>query len=326
MDTTGVIYLYGNCQLKSIAMYLKAIPKIKERFPIIDYFYVLSNTTNLSTDLLQKASVFIYQHTASSALKGNTPEEKEKASSDYIVNHVLPKDCIIISVPSVYSSILFPNSMTTTEAQVGFVKDIAPEFFPNYTFNRKLHLLMTERKKSISEIADIMTDPECYTKAELERNEQSNYDNLKKREIDNNVTIPLSDFIRSNFRQMRLLHTTNHPTPELFHYLLNQVLAILGEDSSNVCFELADPMIKTGRAPILPCVTKYLALDTSHPSYKDTSIWCCNRLLDTYEHYVKYFSFLLPYIPEANRQGIFKTIGQTSSDEEEVEYRVGSPA
>lgn len=289
---SGIIYCYGNCQLKSIAMYLRHIPLVSERYPIIEYFYVLDDVIKLDREKLVKAEVFIYQHTTAKAMVGTCEMAKERATSEYLVEHVLPKNCLSISIPSVYSSILFPNVMTTKEAQTGFPSHVPAEVFPNYTFNRRLHDMLRGHKET-KFIVNSMLDPNAYSITELKRNEQQNYDNLRKREIDNKVTIPLAEYIRATFRKKRLLLTTNHPSSLFFDHLLNEVLKRMQLPPSSIALELEDPMVKLGKAPLLPCVIEHLQLDMTHPSYADDEIWACNQSFKTYTAYVDHLKSLL---------------------------------
>jgi len=287
-----VIYCYGNCQLKSIAAYLRAIPEVVERYPTIEYFYVLDDVSRLNREKLARAKVFLYQHTTVRALVGSTEETRLQSTSEYIVDHILPKDCVSISVPSVYSSILFPNAMSTSEAQVGFPDTVSADHFPNYAFSRRLHQMLLDRIE-VNEIVSRMCNEDAYSVAELERNEQQNYENLRKREIDNNVTIPLAQYIRDNFRNHRLLHSTNHPTRLFFDYLLNEILKLMKCSPSSIALDMEDPMTTLARLPVLPCVVKHLQLDMSHSSYADTDIWVLGRSFASYKEYVVYLAGLL---------------------------------
>lgn len=292
MSPSGIIYTYGNCQLKSIAMYLRKIPAIQQRYPVIEYFYVLDSVTKLDREKLAQAEIFLYQHTTAKAMQGDSEEAKTQATSEYLVEHVLPKDCLLISIPSVYSSIYFPNVMTTTEAHQGFPVAIPAEVFPNYTVNRRLHqMLLDEVETSI--IVAKMCDENAYSYTEMRRNEQQNYDNLRKREMDNKITIPLADYIRNNIQKKRLFWSTNHPSNYFFDYLLNEILKRMKFPSSSIALEMEDPMIKLAKAPILPCVINHLQLDMTHPSYLDTEIWVFNRSLQSYTEYVEYMKSLL---------------------------------
>lgn len=293
LSKSGIIYTYGNCQLKSIAMYLKNIPDVKERYPLIEYFYVLNDVAQLDKVKLAQTEIFIYQHTTAKTMQGGKSEnERVQATSEYITQHLLPKDCLLISIPSVYSSIYFPNVMTTTEAHAGFPASVPAEVFPNYTVNRRMHGLLLNRVDA-KNIADQMCDENAYSKIDLERNEQQNYNNLRKREIDNQVTIPLADYIRANLRKKRLLLTTNHPSCYFFDYLLNEILKLMNQAPSTIALDMEDPMLKLGKAPLLPCVIKHLQLDMTHPSFANQEIWVNNHCCQTMVEYVEYLGTLL---------------------------------
>ncbi len=289
---SGIIYAYGNCQLKAIAMYLRNIPYVIERYPHIEYFYVLDDVAALNKEKLAQAEVFIYQHTTTKAMHGGKSEkDRIEATSGFITQHLLPKDCLLISIPSVYSSIYFPNVMTTTEAHTGFADQVPHEVFPNYTFNRRLHGMLIDNVDAKS-IVQQMCDENIYSKEELIRNEHQNYLNLRKRENDNKVTIPLADFIRLNFRRKRLLLTTNHPSKYFFDHLLNEILKLMHVPLSTIALDMEDSMLKLGTAPLLPCVVKHLQLHIEHPSYASQEIWVNNHRCDTYAAYIDYLIHL----------------------------------
>lgn len=289
--TSGIIYAYGNCQVKQIALYLQYIPQVVARYPTILYFYVLDDVAKLDRKKLAQAEVFIYQHTSLDALRGQE-DLKPISTSDYITNSLLPKDCLAISIPSVYSSILFPNAMSTNEARQGFPDHVPPEVFPNYAFSRRLHHMLLQ-KADTHTIKSTMCDENAYSTVELQKNEVQNFENLRARETKNQVTIPLAEFIRSNFRQKRLLLTTNHPTKYLFDHLLNEILQRMQMPPSTIALDMDDQLEKLGKLPILPCVTKAFGLDVSHPSYADQQIWVDNVELPTYHAYVQYLKELL---------------------------------
>ncbi len=288
---SGVIYTYGNCQIKQIATYLRLLPDVNTRYPIIEYFYVLDDVAKLDESKLSKAEVFIYQHTSIEALRG-TDDLKARSNSDFIVKTVLPKDCLVISIPSVYSSILFPNAMSTGEARIGFQEHVPPEIFPNYAFSRRLHHLLSVHTNP-SVIVEQMCAENAYSSTELQKNEAQNYQNLRTREEKNQVDIPLAEYIRQHFRHKRLLLTTNHPTKYLFDYLLNEVLWRMRLPRSTIALDMEDGMLRLGRSPILPCVIKEFALDMTHPSYADQEIWVDNLMFPSYDAYVRYLATLV---------------------------------
>ena len=289
-----------NCFGKVLKEYLLEIPAFSEQYEIHTY-YMMDCVSKIDLDKVSVCDLFLYQHVGENALKFvNNPLNLDVKSYTPIslIRDVLPSDCIKISIPSPYFSGYFVNG--TNEHAIKTLIDLPSslrDYFPNYCFNADL-LNMLIKRESLEYMLTFLSDPELYSKERVLSNLTNTVKNLRLREVENAIDIPMSDFIEENYQKKRLFHTTNHPTKHMFQYVINKILPIIGMD---LCIELSvDKMTKVGRVPILPCVSKHLRLpcaDADADAYAnvvdfDGPYFIQGKPVDSLEAYISFYQSL----------------------------------
>jgi hypothetical protein len=88
---------------------------------------------------------------------------------------------------------------------------------PNYTFDSFfLERILAGIPEGIDCLVKNLTDANRIHDDVSIRNAANTLAELKRREIFHAVTVPVSDFIMTNYKEKRIMHTTNHPTSFLY--------------------------------------------------------------------------------------------------------------
>ena len=251
------VLVYGNCQCKVISSYLSEQPFFKNS--LVKYFFVTHPVEMLDLEFVRKVDIFIYQHVKQSSLISQYPKTS--------LFHYTPEGLItamkpsvkFISIPSIYFSALYPNSYSVDEMRPRLPKTTKIDWFFNHTFNKKVFDAL-EKNEPTETIANILLDSELYTSQFIEKNVVQSLSNLRWREKENKVDIPISDFLEKNYKLKQLSWTTNHPTKFVFNYIIQQILIILDLPPDHTLLERPDKLDQD-IYPIFSCVRKYLCLD-----------------------------------------------------------------
>ena len=282
-------YIYANCFGKDLKLYLEQIPEFTNIYNEIHYFYVVDCVSKIDLEAIKNCKLFLYQHVSAEALKDNSGRNLDisQYTSDSLVR-ILPKDAITISFPSPYFTAYFPYGVTLKDIPNENLRNQYPDHFPGYCFNRNL-LEKLLQKEAPQEIANYLNNPTLYSREEILKNVSTTFSNLEYREIKNRIDIPLSGFIRRNYKFKRLFHTTNHPTKIIFEYVIERILSILNIPHSEIILPF-DNMMKYARVPILSCVKRALEL----PENEDFngSIYVNGIEIYSLFQYVKFYSDL----------------------------------
>jgi hypothetical protein len=281
-----------NCFGKVLCEYLEDIPAFSEQYDIYLY-YVMDCVSKIDLEKLKICDLFLYQHVSATALKChnqsvNHLDAHNLTPESLMSNGVLPKNCINISIPSPYFSAYFTNS--THEHAIKALIDLPAsmrDYFPNYCFSADL-LNMLIKNDSLENMIKYLNDPNLFSKEQVLRNSENSLNQLRMREVANNVNVPMSDFIEENYQKKRLFHTTNHPTKHMFQFVINKIFAIIGIDH---CVELSvDKMTRVGRVPILPCVYNHLGLTNS--TEFNGPYFVQGKQVDSLEEYIAFYQSL----------------------------------
>jgi hypothetical protein len=202
---------------------------------------------------MKSLDLFIYQHCGVSAQNPSTtcPIELDPSqyTPEYLIKHILPASCVIISLPSIYFSCYFIDPIGTSP------NDYA---FPRHTFNKKIfNAIVEDEDATVQRVADMYNDPHLYSPEQIERHIQQSFSGLESREIENKITIPITPFLRNEYRNGRLMHTTNHPCPQIYNFLINEILKSLNLPEDTTILQ-NDKMRKWGHSYILECVRRHL--------------------------------------------------------------------
>ena len=285
----------GNCQAKALSEYFIHANESIPSFDSIYFKYVLDDVATWDMSQIEEADVLIYQDVTVETLHSDSNETmKERYIPKRIAHRLKKKGKLCISFPSIYFSAYFPDPLSSTESRQHFINDLPKECFPNWTLPRKFIQTVCS-EKSIKAKVDSIVDPSFIDLRTLEAGWEKTYNNLKSREIANQVDIPMADWMQKNWRMKRLMHITNHPTRFTLQYLMDRILDIFEHHSlryppilRTLVMTTKDTMIASGRVPILPCVLQHCAEDFED---NDKSFaWINGAKINTWEEYVSFYA------------------------------------
>ena len=241
--------IYANCQNRLIATYLQRSHYFNQKY-IIRRFPVhllIARNKNIPDRELQQAKLFIYQP---------VKDIHGKHSTNYIISK-LPKDCRLISFPSLYFLGYFPQFCKNPVNHI-----IEPNHCAGVIPHGDTNIIsMLERGKSTPEIIRELSNPDFYTSEFLQSNLNKTLAELRKRELQ--LDVKISDFIKNNFQNYYLFYTQNHPTDLVGMWVVNQILKLLKLPTLNNPLSLEDPrrgILDQIQIPIYPSVIKHLSL------------------------------------------------------------------
>ena len=268
--------LYGNCQMKAISeIFMKYIPGHEYTY-ITNYTLIkdVNKDSKISDDmltLLNNADVFIYQ-----PISGYYCFD-----TDNIIKCIRP-NCIKISFAYLYFLGYFPDYIDDKNNAKTITEEFPYGLYPyGYESIRKLLFC----GKNIWEIISIVQDPEFLT-SEYVINKM-NYGLKTLEEKESGTTIKLSEFIRNNYKTMRLFHTVNHPTNALLNELVNNILDVLG--MKHVLILDDDEYIGAHSSIIYPVVSKCLELEFEI-NMEQNAFFITNYIECLYPNYYYYSS------------------------------------
>lgn len=251
------VLVYGNCQCKVISSYLSEQPFFKNS--LVKYFFVTHPVEMLDLEFVRKVDIFIYQHVKQSSLISQYPKTTLFNYTPEGLIATMKPSVKFISIPSIYFSGLYPNSYSIDEMRPRLPKTTKIDWYANHTFNKKVFDAL-EKNETTETVANILLDPELYNSQTIENNVVQSLSNLRWREKENKVDIPVSDFLEQNYRLKQLSWTTNHPTKFVFNYIIQEILTLLDLPPDETLLERPDKLDQD-IYPIFSCVRKYLCLD-----------------------------------------------------------------
>jgi hypothetical protein len=242
------IFFYGNCQIKAISEYLRKVPEVK----VTGVFYVEDCVCKLDMEKLLSSDFLVFQHCSCRALKdlyGHGYKDLSTFATQHLLKLTELTNTEHISIPSIYFNPYWPDQYLTLDRSVlNRVPKQWYKYLPNYTFDGNLLLEMLDLQ---DEIVACKNDPK--------KSMESSFAELKRREYELSVILPISDFLKSNYRSQRIMHTTNHPARAVFENLVQRMLPLLGIDAD---LELTEDFLLTDqRPPIADSVRSNLCLE-----------------------------------------------------------------
>jgi tetratricopeptide (TPR) repeat protein len=250
--------IYANCQNQLIARYLNRSPFFSQeytiqRFPV---HVLMQQKATVPDNVLKEAKLFIYQP---------VKDIHAEYSSQFIINK-LSNDCQCISFPSLYFKGYFPQYFKNPANKV--IKANYPHYMKHQMTGDLNVTSLFEQGKNVSEIIEILSDPDFYDREFLLANLHETLGELRRRETESDITIKASNFIENNYQHHYLFYTQNHPSDLLGLYVANQILKILQfpilEDKL-LLHNRANGLLDGVQTPIYPSVIKHLNLTFMEP-------------------------------------------------------------
>jgi hypothetical protein len=240
-----------------------------------NYEYIQQNL-DLPEDI-KDADIFLYQ---------NYSNTDEKYNLKIILDHKLKKECIKLSFPTLHSChLLFcydinapTNYKTiTTEKPHG-------EFF--YGISPIINI--TNKSNTIHEIIETSKQDNFISEETILYHHNRTFEFLENKCLSSDVP-ELYDFIKNNFKEVRLWHSPNHPTGILLNYLIKLIFSKLelhyNETEENI--NILNNGLSDWVMPIFPCVSNYhnFKFDIKCSSWYHKNIIDYDTYLETYiEH------------------------------------------
>lgn len=207
LSRRGLCVVYGNCQAPVLASFLETSEAFTRRFQCIHVPGIHEMTSEQMAALmanLDRISLFIYQ-----------PVRRPGFNTDTLMA-ALSQRCLRIAIPS-----LFFNSYNP---EVAYLRESEATLF----YHDRLQLGMIDDYDAFERA--LVFSEDVYSRAFSERCIEISIGELARRERDNCIDVPMSDFIVDRFREERLFHVLNHPTQGLLRALAARILGVLGLD------------------------------------------------------------------------------------------------
>ena len=284
-------YIYANCFGKVLEQYLLLIEQFKNIYDIKVFYIMDDPKKTIDIVYLKNTDLFIYQVMSKNAFN---KEDGDFYCTESIIT-LLPFHCKKISIPSCYFDGYFIDGLSQNqlpqklkENNVMYQNKLLCEFFPNYCFNKKLFNMLSS-KISIDLILKNIQSNDFYNNSEIFDCINSSFNRFSQKEKDNNIDIPITNFILQNFKNKRLFNTTNHPSKFIFEYIITELLNKLNLTLNiNPHMYDIDLMKCTGRIPIFNCIINYLGICTEF----NNQFYIQNNLFETLYDYILFYKKL----------------------------------
>lgn len=239
---------YGNCQLDNICNQLNASDDFRnlyEYVPVKAVYLLEKDDLKSIKEAFSKVDVLIYQGVGTNFKNG--PE----FASDNILTF-LKKDCKKILIPSLFFNAYFPDFHEIV------VNDYGVLTTPLMGSFHDLNIVYAYIKKlKCSDFAKIYSNENYYDKIYCHKLLTNALNSLQEREVDNNVDIRISDFIRENYDKQKLFNCQNHPKPPIIQYVIDNIILRLGLD---IKVEVKKSCLDVLECPVHPSIYKNLNL------------------------------------------------------------------
>lgn len=206
------IVIYSNCQGKVLIELLNE--KLKGHYQHIHNYKYFENPKLLPISTLNSADIFIFTFTKkNNGICCTDPNNEENIFS------FLKKECIKIGIPSIFQSSFWPVIPGFGSCRDGH--EIIKDLKNIYSLNEILKLY--DNNKLNFKLYDRFDKCEKHTKL-IEEYYQNNT---------NLITIPITNFIRNNYKKYNLFLTHCHPSIYIFLYITNEIIKIINKQIYN---------------------------------------------------------------------------------------------
>ena len=195
-----------------------------------------------------------------------------------LILQLLPERCIRISIPSLFFNAYNP--------EVTYIR----ESHSNIVYHDRLQLKLINCFEKFHAV--LIESQDYYPKEFSEKCLELSLSELKRREVDQKIDIPISDYIEARFRDERLFHVLNHPSRNLLKVLSGRILKYLGIDE-RIDINLTNYNLDQWQFPIYKSHFLNLNLKFDNPAHY---VWNgeLSSPKDFFNRQIKYYSTLLP--------------------------------
>lgn len=259
MNNKKKILIWANCQGVAINnMINKYYSELFDVNYLVNYEFINNNLpvpVEIST-----ADIFLYQNYS------------DKPNSEYdiniLINKYLKKDCIKISFPTLHSCpLLFcyetyeENNSKTINTEYPFGKfyygiDRVQELIKIYDYK---NISEDEKNIIINKIYNKTQEEDFISEEKIKYYYKRNFDFLENKILQSDIP-ELFEFIKENYKKIRLWHNPNHPTGILLNKLIKCIfkkLNLVYDENNFININDLDNLLNDWVIPIFPCVKKY---------------------------------------------------------------------
>ena len=208
--------VFANCQSTAIAKTLLENREFNQKYryvPIKPVQLLRDDDAHKVCSIAKEVDLFIYQPIKS------TPRRPETLTSLYLLNQ-LSRTAVSVSFPSIYFDGYFPHlqSLNGWVAKLNLVHD----YFIAY---------LSSKKFLVSDICSILQNDNLYPKELSISLFNRAVNELENREINENIDIHVSSFIKENHKTSKLFNQFNHPKRKVIRFVAESILSKIDIDN-----------------------------------------------------------------------------------------------
>lgn len=289
------IVVWANCQGGSIIHMLNKYYSYKFDIKYFVNYEYIRDSKSIPDDF-KNTDIFIYQN--------YSIQKDDTYDLSNILTNILKPSCIKICIPFLRGDFLFCCNNTdihdkkneqTKSKTVPFGKFF---FGINYIDDELIEINYNiddenEKKQIIENIYSKIMNPDLINNETICRYYNNNMEYLEKKIVNSDVP-ELLEFIKHNFKKIRLFHNPNHPTGILLHFMIKKVFNLLNlkypdtdtDTNENIMF--LENSLNDWTMPILPSVRKHYNF-----TFEDKcNSWYDKDICDTLSFITKYINDL----------------------------------
>jgi hypothetical protein len=203
------IFLFGNCQTRVLYHSLRSYSREFNLFYVNDVDRIVNEDIDALINYCKKADVFVYQ----AVRKSNFV-----VGSDDLIDNIDSKKTLKIQIPSLYFDGYWPNMLDI------FMGNQMPEIADGILYKILLEKPGLHPDEYLEEYLSVINQ---LTNEKVIEHIEDSFSRLSDRELQNNVSISLSHWLRSNYRQNIHFFTCNHPKKSVFDFITNEIVQII---------------------------------------------------------------------------------------------------
>lgn len=252
--------VHGNCQSHVISSMLCSNRSFREKYITCIMPYIWEGEEeHVKMEKMIKSGVFeLADYLISQDI---SPENRfwYKFSLEYFKT-IVPSKCKIITISNLFFMGYFPQyKKMKHNPGVNFFKGKLMDATEYYDVN-VIRMILDD--KSDEEIIQAVSSPEFYKKDTIIENIYNELDAFwqKEKELD----IQMTDYLKEHFGKYLIFATSNHPTSGVLMELTRRIMKVLGINEMDIHCpddEVQEPMPKTWRYLIYPCVLQHLGIE-----------------------------------------------------------------
>lgn len=250
LDERKPVLLYGMCHLRGIKEYVMLSKSFRSQYHAIYYPNYLSQNAYQQMRmnyLVDSCRVFIYGEALTS----------ENYRKNTAILERLNSDVKILCLHTVYFGGYFPQKNRVYNAMNQYAVKAENYDYTPFSYNDSWMNECIDKGMSASAIVDLMNTPSCYNRDDVLRYLDGEWRRLTFQERESDFKI--LDYIRDNYKKMRLFRNEAHMENNILYQYAVQVLKYL--DCNDNLPMPEEPLLKCSQHCIFPGVADILQLE-----------------------------------------------------------------